>query len=233
MKWKDKMKKDKNILDIVRAIRECCDDYVNFVSEYNECAYSDRKLESILRFSDKLLKEYNANFENAKDKYEYKVLNYWINEDDIYVNYTVEDSEFKDIVNSIGYYNISNIDCDYNTASAKEIIDSLTKIVRQNDGWEFKLPKISDSSSLLKYIYDYVCESDSDMCHIDYGEWEEMMEENAFAEEDLEALKNDIKKYNLYDYIELEDNEYKICAYGGLQCCFNDDRKVKSDELER
>ena len=46
---------------------------------------------------------------------------------------------------------------------------------------------------------------------------------------------NIVLNNNLEDYITFDDNEYKICAYGCLQCQFNDDRdrSLGSDELER
>ena len=95
------------------------------------------------------------------------------------------------------------------------------------------MPKVSELSPLLKYVYDCVCNSESNMCHIDYNDWEELKDYNDFIEEDIATLKKEIDKYNLDDYITIDDGEYKICGYGGLQCCFNDDRDKGSDELER
>ena len=48
------------------------------------------------------------------EKYEYKILNYWNDQDDLYVNYVVENLKTNEIANVIDYYNISDIDCDYN-----------------------------------------------------------------------------------------------------------------------
>ncbi len=166
-------------------------------------------------------------------KYQYELLNYWNDQDDLYVNYTVENLETNEIANVVNYYNISDIGCDYNSASVEEIKNSLLKLIKNNNGCEFKLPKVSELSPLLKYIYDFVCESESNMCHIDHSEWEELQEEYEFSEEDVGNLQKEIDKYNLYDYLSLEEYEYKICAYGGIQCCFNDDRNKGSDELER
>ena len=83
------------------------------------------------------------------------------------------------------------------------------------------------------FFYDFVCNSESNMCHIDYNDWEELKEEKDFTEKDFETLKQEIDDYALYDYITLDDKEYKICGYGCLQTMFNDDRKKGSDELER
>lgn len=167
------------------------------------------------------------------NKYQYNILNYWNDADDLYVNYIVENMETKEKANAIDIYNTSDLDCDYNTSSSEDIEKSLNKLLKQNDGIEFKLPKASELSPLLRYIYDYVCESDSNMCHIDYDDWRELKEEHDFREEDLKILEKEIEKYNLYDYIIIDDGEYKICGYGGLQCFVNDDRKKDSDELER
>lgn len=166
-------------------------------------------------------------------KYQYELLNYWNDQDDLYVNYVVEDLESGTKANVINYYNTSDIGCDYNTASIEEINNSLLDLIKNSDGWEFRIPKVSELSPLLKYIYDFVCESESNMCHIDYMEWEELKEDHDFLDEDINTLNNEIQKYNLDDYITVEDREYKICGYGGLQCCFNDDRDKGSDELER
>lgn len=167
------------------------------------------------------------------NRYQYNILNYWNDEDDLYVNYIVEDTETKEKANAIDIYNTSDLSCDYNISSEEEIEKSLKELLKENDGIEFKLPKASELSPLLRYIYDYICESDSNMCHIDYNEWEELKEEHDFIEEDINTLKKEIEKYNLYDYIIVDDGEYKICGYGGLQCFVNDDREKDSDGLER
>ena len=167
------------------------------------------------------------------DRYKYNILNYWNDADDLYVNYIVEDTQTKQTANAIDIYNTSDLSCDYNISSEEEIEKSLKKLLKENEGIEFKLPKASELSPLLQYIYDFICESDSNMCHIDYNDWEELKEEHDFIEEDINTLKKEIEKYNLYDYIIVDDGEYKICGYGGLQCFVNDDREKDSDELER
>ena len=166
-------------------------------------------------------------------KYKYKLLNYWNDQDDLYVNYLVEDLDNKDKANVINYFNTSDIGCDYNTASEEEITNSLYRLIERNDGIEFKMPKVSDLSPLLKYVYDYVCDSESNMCHIDYDEWEELKSEHDFSEDDIKTLYKEVEKYNLDDYITICDGEYKICGYGCLQTMFNDDRERNSDVHER
>lgn len=167
--------------------------------------------------------------------YKYNILNYWNDQDDLYVHYEVEDIENNITSNVIGYYNISDLDCNYNDFNDEEIKKSLYKLLKQHNGYEFNLARVSNLSPLLQYIYDRVCESESNMCHIDYNDWKELKEDYDFLEEDFITLKKEILDHNLENYITLDDNEYKICAYGCLQCQFNDDRNksLGSDELER
>ena len=65
------------------------------------------------------------------------------------------------------------------------------------------------------------------MCHIDYDDWNELVKEIGYTENDFNNLKDEVERYNLKDFLVLDDGEYKICGYGGLQCCFNDDRASK------
>ena len=51
-----------------------------------------------------------------------------------------------------------------------------------------------------------------------------------FTDEDLELLKEEIKKYSLEDVIGIDDGEYKIVGYGNLQFLFNDDRNVEEEK---
>ena len=67
-------------------------------------------------------------------KYQYSVLNYWNDGDDLYVNYIVENIETKQKANAIEYYDTSDIECDYNTALEEEIEKALTTLLEENDG---------------------------------------------------------------------------------------------------
>lgn len=163
----------------------------------------------------------------------YKILNYWNNQNDLYINYIVENLKTGDKANVINYFNISDLDCDYNIASKKVVENSILKLIEQDNHYEFNLPKVSEISPLLKYVYDCVCASDANMCHIDYDDWEEIKEDYSFTEDDINNLNEEIKKYNLNDLIVIDDGEYKICGYGCLQTTFNDDRNKESDEFER
>ena len=95
------------------------------------------------------------------------------------------------------------------------------------------LPKISKCSKLLQEIYDFVCESDSSMCHITDEDWKEMYSDR-YNDNDIEKLKEEIKRYKLEDIIGLNESEYKIIGYGNLETKFNDDRKMtRSKKYER
>jgi len=167
------------------------------------------------------------------NNFEYKILNYWNDSDDLYVNYIITNTQTKESANVIEYYNTSDLGIDCNNASSEEIEETLYQLIRDFSGIEFNLPKISETNPLLRYIYNSVCESESNMCHIDRETWEMLKEEENFKNTDLEELAKDIKKYSLYDYITINDNEYVICGYGGLQCAFNDDTKERTDEIDR
>ncbi len=165
-------------------------------------------------------------------RYEYEVLNYWNDSDDLYVHYLVFDNKNKRKADCIDYYNISDIGYNYNSLTNAEIEESLLENIEKNNGIEFKYPKVSNLSKLLKYIYDSVCNSDSNMCHIDYDDWNTMKEDYNLEENDIKILEDEIKKYNLNDLITIDLDGYKICGYGCLQTSFNDDRE-RCDELER
>ena len=89
--------------------------------------------------------------------YDYEILNYYNDKDDLYVDYIVTKKEDNSKVHTVGYFNTSDIVCDYNGASSFEIKECLLKLLDKNDGLEFSLPKVSELSPLLTYIYDFVC----------------------------------------------------------------------------
>lgn len=166
--------------------------------------------------------------------YNYDVLNYWIDNHDLYINYEIVNKNNGDRANVVKLFDAYDMDCDSESASMEEIDNSLYRLVEKDNGWEFNIPKSSDLSPLLQYLYDSTCESESNMCYIDYDDWNDLKNEVGFNKRDLYYLKKEIKKYNLENYITIDDGEYMICCYGGLQCCFNDDRAFKRGyELER
>lgn len=87
-----------------------------------------------------------------------------------------------------------------------------------------ELPKISNCSKLLQFIYDSVCQSDSSMCHITEEDWNDYYIDN-FSDKDIDILKEEVKKYNLDKVISFDFEEYKIIGWGDLQTKFNDDRR--------
>ncbi len=157
------------------------------------------------------------------DNLKYDILRYWNDDDNLYVNYIITNKERDLKANVIAYFNVYDTNFNYNKATDEEIKNSLLKLIKKNSGKEFKLPKVSELSELLKDVYSYVCENDSNMCHIDEDDWRELCEEKNYTDEDFVKLKEEIVKYNLEDYITIDSDGYKICGYGGLQCCFNDD----------
>ena len=158
---------------------------------------------------------------------EYRILNYWDNNEDLYVNYVVENLKNYSKANVVNVFSVSDLDCDYYNALSDEIDDAVYKLIKNHSGWEFNINKVSKLSPLLKDIYDCVCESEASMCHIDYDDWNELVKEIGYTENDFNNLKDEVERYNLKDFLVLDDGEYKICGYGGLQCCFNDDRASK------
>lgn len=164
-------------------------------------------------------------------KYKYTVLNHWKDLNDVYVNYVIENLDNNDIANVVTIY--KTLDINYENLTADEINDKLLVLVKENSGKEFNLPKVSELSSLLKYVYNFVCDSEANMCYIDENDWKNMKIKDDFEEDDINVLRQEIIKYNLGDYLTIDKDGYKICGYGGLQCCFNDDIYKGNIELQR
>lgn len=61
------MKNDKKIKSIINKIKYECNDYLNYVSNFNECAYSDRKIEDIIINLKKLERLYKNSFEKIQN----------------------------------------------------------------------------------------------------------------------------------------------------------------------
>lgn len=81
-----------------------------------------------------------------------------------------------------------------------------------------KLPQIDNCSKLLQDIYCTVETSESCMCYISEDEWNNYYDE--YSDKDLIKLEKEIKKYNLKDVLTIDEDEYKILAYGDLQTKF-------------
>lgn len=167
---------------------------------------------------------------------DYWILKYWKEFEELYVEYMIVS---KDIPCMSGIYTnkyyISELDCDYDTTSNEDIKKSLKKLIKEGKGKTLTCPKVSELSPLLKYVYDFICESEANMCLIDYYDWHDMIKEGMFKEDDLEILKSEVNKYKLNDHITVDDGEYIICAFGDFRCCFNNDtiKEAKKDGFEK
>jgi len=120
-------------------------------------------------------------------------------------------------------------DC-HSELTEKLVEASFESLINDNFNTYLEFPKISECSNLLQQIYDYVCESDASMCHVDEDDWIDWMENYDYRENDIEVLKEEIKKYGLEEDIGLGDSGYKIVGYGNLQFLFNDDRNIEKEE---
>ncbi|MDO5568575.1 MAG: hypothetical protein Q4G04_00480 [bacterium] len=229
------MNNDKEIKKVVSELQEQCNDFLSYIDSSNECAYSDRMLEDIIKKGNYLSELYEINFSNKKinNKYEYEIDYYCNDNDDLYVGYFVTNNETSNRIQCIECYNTSDLKCNYNNSSPREIEIELLDMISENNGEEFNLPKISGASHILKFVFDSVNQSEANMCHITDEEWEELKDDEIFIDYDINILKNEIKEYGLSDYITIDSDGYKICGYGGLQTRFINDEKGNGDEFER
>lgn len=129
------------------------------------------------------------------------------------------------VANIIGSYNLP----DYDEKRDKEKL--IKEIYTDFDNY-VQLPKISKCSRLLQEIYEGVCSSDSEMCHIDENDWNDFYSEN-YSKQDIEKLQREILRYNLKDVISIDCDGYKIVGYGDLSTRFNDDRQIIKQKEER
>lgn len=159
-----------------------------------------------------------------------KILGTWLTDyDDMRCNAIIIQDN-KEVANIIASYDecdlrhsIGNKDSEMNGEFIKRAFQTL---IYDEIKEYLKLPKISNCSNLLQDIYDAVCESDATMCHISDEDWNDYYIDN-YSEEDIEVLKEEIKKYGLDEIIGINDGEYKIVGYGDLETRFNDDRRLE------
>lgn len=159
-----------------------------------------------------------------------KILGTWLTDyDDMRCNAIIIQDN-KEVANIIASYDecdlrhsIGNKDSEMNEEFIKRAFQTL---IYDEIKDYLKLPKISNCSKLLQDIYDTVCESDATMCHISDEEWNDYYIDN-YSEDDIEVLKEEIKKYGLDEIIGINDGEYKIVGYGDLETRFNDDRRLE------
>lgn len=64
------MQHDRSVKSYVEQIKTQAQEFLDFVNSNNQCAYTDRMVENILKTAEKLDKVYNSNFENVEKKQE-------------------------------------------------------------------------------------------------------------------------------------------------------------------
>ena len=64
------MQHDRSVKSCVEQIRSQAQEFLDYVNSNNQCAYSDRMVENILKTAEKLDKIYNSNFESVEIKQE-------------------------------------------------------------------------------------------------------------------------------------------------------------------
>lgn len=92
------------------------------------------------------------------------------------------------------------------------------------------MQNISKVSDLLREIYDTVKSSDGNMCFITYDDWKECFAED-YSNNDINNLKEEIKKYELENIIIFDQDDCKIIGYADLEKVFIDDRKEPIKEI--
>ena len=152
------------------------------------------------------------------EEYKYSIINYWQDNNDLYVDYTVIYND-KEQAHACSLFDINDLNA-YKNGSQEELLNELTELLNKNNGNEFNLPKTSELNQITYDIYKELCQSDNNMLYIDDDDDLEQFNLNTNT---YLYLCDDIEKFNLRDYFSIEDN--MLIVYGGLQCCFNDDRE--------
>ena len=72
---------DKEIKQLVEDINDACSDYIEYVTDLNECAFTDRKIEFIIEKCKTLEEYHNKRYELESNELstgqlEYEILNY-------------------------------------------------------------------------------------------------------------------------------------------------------------
>ena len=62
------MEKDIKIKNLVNRIKIDCNEYLDYINMYNECAYTDRMIENIISNLNKLKVIHNSRFESNNSK---------------------------------------------------------------------------------------------------------------------------------------------------------------------
>lgn len=112
----------------------------------------------------------------------------------------------------------------------KFLTAAFKNLINDDFDWFLKLPKLSECSSLMQEIYNNICDMDSLIFHLSYDDWEKYYAKS--YSDDLEILKEEIKKYNLEDIIRVDTSEYKFDVDGDLKMRINDDRNINKASIK-
>ena len=102
--------------------------------------------------------------------------------------------------------------------SNQNVEEFFEEFIYSNYDLYLKLPQIDNCSKLLQDIYSTVETSESCMCWISEDEWNSYY--NEYNDKDLNKLEKEIKKYKLKNVLTINEDGYKIIAYGDLQTKF-------------
>ena len=241
-------RKFKMIEDYINEIcpLEKMDKYEKELAKINGLAFYDwldhkKKLENkygVIFLSDVLYKKqewekFEKWYQEKDNGKEIKILNTWLSDyNDMRCNAIIK-IDGKEVANIIASYDESDLRYtfgDSDTEMNDEFIKDAFKYLILDDLNEYlELPKISECSSLLQSIYDDVCSSDAEMCHISEEDWDKIYSDD-YSDKDFENLKLEIEKFGLQEAIVIDDGEYKIVGYGDLDTRFNDDRNLEKDQ---
>lgn len=152
-----------------------------------------------------------------------KIINFWETDYEDYMCNALLLKNDKTVANLI-----VSIELNKDNKTRFDIEKECKSYINKNFNKLYKLPKITECSDLLTNIYDNVCESEASMCHIDYDDWGNQYSYD-YNDTDLDLMEYEISKYNLFDVITIDQDNYKICGYSNLQTKFNDDRFYKNN----
>lgn len=184
--------------------KTCCMEITARIMQYKK---SDRYMEDVMRENKVLLKILNTfHLDDGEEQY---------------FNYRIErnGSPVYESWDSVEYSTIDFTDPSLEEKVYKKFtIENYEKLVRK--------PKLRYiPCKLLKEVYSDLEKSESGMYFCDNDKWDEYLENGDYTEDDLQELKQVIKKYHLEDVLEVCDRKYSsdyvICAYTDLLCAFN------------
>jgi len=173
---------------------------------------------------DKLLIILEKKWKDKMEKYSYQIIGFWNDQDDLYVNYVITNNETKEDANVCTLLKTDDIE---NYAVRTDVRDEIKKIIKSEYRNEFELPKTSEIKDITYNIYMELCESENNMLIIEKKDLGRLN----LDYKNFRILLREIEKYKLDKFFERDDDA--LIVYGGLQCCFNDDRVERGVEFER